>query len=181
MIKEAFILIVVLLIQTSVYADEYKIWNDVAKDVGIKTETLYSIAIVESKLIAGGKEKGKVQAWPWTLNSNRYGGQFFKNKKETIEELNFLLSEGYTNVDIGIMQINWFYNGKRLVGDPIKLLNPETNIRTAGKLLKELMKTNNNNVFEVVAKYHSYNKERGHRYATRVINLSKALQKQEIF
>ncbi len=155
----------------------FQIWRDVARDAGLEPEILYAIALIESRTLSKkNKSRKEVQAWPWTLNSSRYGSQFFKSKKEALEDLMFLIDEGYSNIDIGIMQINWKYNGKRMVGDLALLLDPEINIITAGKLLKELMKRSKYNVFEAVAKYHNPKKEIGHKYAHKVLSLAERLK-----
>ncbi|MEK6733930.1 MAG: lytic transglycosylase domain-containing protein, partial [Pseudomonadota bacterium] len=43
--------------------------------------------------------------WPWSINQ---GGKsyYFSTKKEAVEKVRQMLKMGYTNIDIGCMQIN---------------------------------------------------------------------------
>ena len=54
---------------------------------------------------AGIRGKRANIAWPWTVNANG-AGKFFDTKAEAVAEVEFLMTEGVRNIDVGCMQIN---------------------------------------------------------------------------
>ncbi|MBT3908625.1 MAG: transglycosylase SLT domain-containing protein, partial [Rhodospirillaceae bacterium] len=69
----------------------------------IPTHLLSAISLAESG--RWNAEKQANIAWPWTVTSGGEG-QFFKSKAEALAEVEFLRTDGVTNIDVGCMQIN---------------------------------------------------------------------------
>ena len=97
----------------------------------IPSHLLNAISQVES-----GRWNSKKQAniaWPWTV-SNSGNGKYFKTKIEAVAEVEFLLTNGVQNIDVGCMQINLAAHGcLRTIEDA---LDPETNVAYGAKYLK---------------------------------------------
>ena len=76
-----------------------------------------------------------------------------------------------TNVDIGLMQVNWRTWGKAARGfglNPYDLLDPQTNMRMGCRILTEALSGRGS--FEArLGRYHSRRPERGRLYAQRVL------------
>jgi len=75
------------------------------------------------------------------------------------------------NVDIGLMQVNWFWWGDRLEAmgiEALDLLEPEVNLRAGCLVLREALDTEGS-LEARLGRYHSWRKESGRRYAERVL------------
>jgi L-alanine-DL-glutamate epimerase-like enolase superfamily enzyme len=101
---------------------ENSFWGIAAKAAGVSAYDLYGIALQETKMRWGD---GSVRPWPWTLVLNgpkakslRYG-----SKEETARALASFVAHGITNIDIGLMQVNWKYNGHKYVRSATDLVD----------------------------------------------------------
>ncbi len=77
--------------------------QDAERRSAIPRHLLSAIALTES-----GRWNAQRQAnfaWPWTV-SNGGAGRFFETKAEALAEVEFLLTAGEQNIDVGCMQIN---------------------------------------------------------------------------
>ncbi|RCK37227.1 transglycosylase SLT domain-containing protein [Thalassospira xiamenensis] len=76
------------------------------------------------------------QAWAWSLNVSgsprRYGSQ-----KDMIDALDEIIART-ENVDIGCMQINWHWVGKRCAAVPADLVAPYPNAECSAMYLRAL-------------------------------------------
>ena len=85
-------------------------WNICSKAVNaaerLNAIPLYLLRAI-SKAESGRwhKEKGVNIAWPWTVTSGA-AGKFFDSKAEAVAEVEFLMTKGVRNIDVGCMQIN---------------------------------------------------------------------------
>ena len=125
------------------------IWAMAAMESGVPKEKIYTIAIQESGLKMSDK---KIRPWPWTVNSPR-GSMRFKSKQEAYAEIKSLVSDGITNIDIGIMQVNLRWQWELIKN--VDILEPKVNIMIAAKILKGTMKEAKGDVRKAVAYYHS--------------------------
>jgi len=127
------------------------VWRQAASFSGIPVRVLHGIALVES-----GRRwsDGTVRPWPWTLNSPSTGSQFFPSREKAEQALRKLISQGVTNIDIGMMQVNCGYHCQR-VEDPSNLLDPATNIRVASEILLEYRGRKGGNLAATVGAYHA--------------------------
>lgn len=115
---------------------------------------LYSIAKVESGLK------------PYALNVE--GKAFIlTNTEDAINELAELLGEGITNIDVGVMQLNWHWHSQYFSSIQ-QILEPSTNIDYAGKLLKSLYQQHGS-WQKAVRYYHSATPEHHRKYSRKVI------------
>lgn len=141
--------------------DCYKIATKVEKQFNIPHKLLSSISITE----AGTTKNGYYQAWPWSINNNGKS-IYFNNKGEMINFINNAISSKQMNLDIGCMQINYKYHGKKFK-DIDSMTNPEENIYYAGKFLKELY-TRYRSWNTAISRYHSSDPKRMKVYLKKV-------------
>jgi len=122
---------------------------------------------VDPKITAGiamNESSYRGRPWPWTLNvAGR--GMFFSSREEAYSAINRLLASDRCDFDVGLMQVNWCYHGKRFAS-PWEALAPATNIRVAEDILAENLQRSGSPM-KAVAWYHSANPERGGPYFSR--------------
>ncbi|WP_250866516.1 transglycosylase SLT domain-containing protein [Caballeronia sp. INSB1] len=124
---------------------------------------------VDPKILAGialNESAYNGRAWPWTLNvAGR--GFFFRTREDAYRAVCYLISNGRSNFDLGIMQVNWGYHGKRFAS-AWDALAPATNIRVAEDILNENFRLTHSAV-KAVAYYHSANPAPGREYLARFV------------
>lgn len=124
---------------------------------------------VDPKILAGialNESAYKDRAWPWTLNvAGR--GFFFRTREDAYRAIRHLISNGRSDFDIGLMQVNWAYHSKRFAS-PWDALAPATNIRVAEDILNENYHRTHSAV-KAVAYYHSANPTSGREYLARFV------------
>lgn len=146
-------------------------WSRAATKYGFEEVDLYAIALQESRR---HRSDGLVRPWPWTLHSPETGALYFDTYEAALEKLMSLLAEGKTNIDVGVMQINWGWNGHR-VSDPKRLLLPAENIEIAAQILRENLDRYGDQGL-AIARYHSARAERGRAYAASVLAILEYLR-----
>ncbi len=110
----------------------------------VDPRTLMGIAMNESA------HRGR--PWPWTLNvAGR--GMFFATREDAQAAIEQLLAAKRCDFDVGIMQINWCYHGKRFAS-AWHALSPATNIRAAESILTDNLQRSGSPM-KAVAWYHS--------------------------
>ena len=134
------------------------LYSEIATKTGVPAAVLYSVARGESVL------RKLNQPWPWTLNVGGVALRF-RTREHAQMALVSLLAAGYTNIDVGIMQINWRWNSE-LLGDPSIAFDPAMNIHAGAMHLKALYLARGS-WRSAVGAYHSpINATRAERYAT---------------
>lgn len=146
--------------------DSKGLFSLVGKEYGIDPDLLYSIAVVESSVVAKDR-KGFIRPYPWTLRTNR--PIYANSRKEAEKHLKNLLAQG-KQVDVGLMQINTKWHLHR-VKSPEELLDPSNNLRIAAEILNEQIRRTPQDVFLAVGNYHSYDPDRARWYARHVFRV----------
>jgi hypothetical protein len=135
------------------------------------TETPFALMhhTVDPKVLAGialNESAYDGRPWPWTLNiAGR--GYFFRHREGAYHVIEYLLSQGRCDFDVGIMQINWCYHHQRF-HSAWDALAPATNIRVAEDILNENY-SKTHSITEAIAYYHSANPEPGREYLSRFV------------
>ncbi|WP_176315689.1 transglycosylase SLT domain-containing protein [Burkholderia vietnamiensis] len=122
---------------------------------------------VDPKILAGialNESNYRGRAWPWTLNVAGQG-YFFKSREEAYKAIESLLARDRCDFDVGLMQVNWCYHGKRFAS-PWAALAPATNVAAAEAILTENF-ARTDSVAKAVAYYHSANPTPGRAYLAR--------------
>ena len=122
---------------------------------------------VDPKILAGialNESNYRGRAWPWTLNVAGQGF-FFKSREEAYKAIETLLARERCNFDVGLMQVNWCYHGKRFAS-AWDALAPATNVAVAEAILTENF-ARTDSVAKAIAYYHSANPNPGRTYLTR--------------
>ncbi|BBQ03618.1 hypothetical protein BSFA1_87460 (plasmid) [Burkholderia sp. SFA1] len=126
-------------------------------------------ASVDPKILAGialNESAYNGRAWPWTLNvAGR--GFFFRTREDAYRAIRYLIGNGRSDFDIGLMQVNWGYHSKRFKS-AWDALAPATNIRVAEDILNENYRLTHSAV-KAVAYYHSANPAPGREYLARFV------------
>lgn len=155
----------------------------VYKHVGIREavpyKLLYAVALVESGYRA--PSNAEYRPWPWTLNFAGRAERFRTKAAALAALLASLEREARPNVDIGLAQINYRFNGELLpsIGQS---LDPMTNLVVATRVLKrELGRCARPDWWCAIGRYHSpgpsaAQRARAERYTERVRALWSQLQ-----
>jgi hypothetical protein len=111
------------------------------------------------------EEKQVNIAWPWTVTSGA-AGKFFDTKAEAVAEVEFLMTKGVRNIDVGCMQINLkaHANAFATIEDAF---DPAANAAYGGKYLKT-MHRRTSNWLKAAGSYHSMTPHLGIKYRAKV-------------
>ncbi|HEC26058.1 MAG TPA: lytic transglycosylase domain-containing protein [Gammaproteobacteria bacterium] len=136
----------------------------IATERGVPSTMLYAVAMTESATQIN--DSNLYRPWPWTLNVAGKG-YFFDSRIEAWQALKSWIRQGRRSIDIGLMQVNWRYHGKKL-GTPWQALDPYHNLRVGADILNNCYQTRKD-WWASVGCYHSpANKQRAERYRQRV-------------
>ena len=104
-------------------------------------------------------------AWPWTVTSGG-AGKFFDTKTEAVAEVEFLMTKGTRNIDVGCMQINLkaHANAFATIEDAF---DPTMNAAYGAKYLKK-MHRRTGNWLKAAGSYHSMTPLLGIKYRAKV-------------
>jgi Transglycosylase SLT domain len=147
-------------------------WVAAASKYRLNVLDLYALALKESSL---RRSDGVVRAWPWTLNSPQTGALYFESYETALAKLTELIAQGTKNIDIGLMGVNWRWNGHRLP-DPKRLLLPAENIEIAAQILREHLDAFDGDLRLAIARYHNPRSEIGIPYAASVLAIREYLR-----
>jgi soluble lytic murein transglycosylase-like protein len=120
-----------------------------ARSSGVPLDLLVAVA---------GAESGY---HPWALNIA--GRQVYCHSREEAERL----LDTSDNVDIGLMQINWPWWGRRLGVSKRDLLDPNTNLTYGARILKECL-NRRGSIWHRISDYHSGSAKERDRYNQQV-------------
>jgi soluble lytic murein transglycosylase-like protein len=109
---------------------------------------------LELLIAVAGAESGY---HPWALNIR--GHENYCRSKAEAERL--LAAEN--DVDIGLMQINWPFWGRRLGVTKQELLEPRTNLIMGARILGDMLRRGGN-IWRRISDYHSGSTQRRDRY-----------------
>ncbi len=146
-------------------------WRAAAEKHDVDALDLYAIALQESRRRRGD---GMLRPWPWTLHTPEAGSLYFETYEAALEKLKSLIAQGTKNIDVGLMQINWGWNGHRATAE--RLLLPADNIEIAAQILREHLNEYGGDRRLAVARYHSPRPERGIPYAASVLAIADELR-----
>ena len=146
-------------------AEHRSAWAQAAQAHGIDPVTLYAVALQETRT---QWNDGTARPWPWTLRSARDGTQRFVSRAAARQALEALLAGGESNIDVGLMQINWGFNGHR-VEAPQALLDPHRNVLVGAEILRDALRAHEGDLARALGAYHhGPDTERGRRYSAEV-------------
>jgi len=147
------------------------IWEQAGQEHGVDPVLLYSVTLRESSRQVGG---GRIKPWPYAIGVNGYNLSLYPQSRQEAENiLSYLISNGITNVDIGLGQVNLSSHAHR-VRHWSELLDPQTNLRVAAAILKEALASSAHPVLGV-GHYHSWTHWRAVSYGRQVLGLYQRL------
>lgn len=136
---------------------------------------LYSLALQESRTGVG---TGLVAPHPFALRNAPRGAAYPATAEEARALLPAFIEEDRLT-DIGVMQINYRWNGNR-VSDVVSLLDIEVNVRVGAEILCESIRANRADMLLAIGGYHTRNPRhyaRARDYARQVLSIWRALQR----
>jgi soluble lytic murein transglycosylase-like protein len=122
-----------------------------ATEAGVPLQVLIAIAGAESAY------------HPWALDIE--GRQRFCQSRAEAETV--LANTATTNVDIGLMQINWRFWGPRLGVAKTALLDPRTNLLMGARILRDSL-ARDGSTWRGISNYHSGARRERERYNNQV-------------
>ena len=146
------------------------LFEKVGRTEKIDPQLLYAVALAESAY--SERSDGTVAPYPWVLRTPK-APYYEPTKEAAVKRLDALLKKGIS-VDVGLMQINVKWHGRR-VARPEDLLDPETNIRTAARILNEEFRRTPDDLIGALGRYHSRDFSRSRSYGLTVWNIYKNL------
>ena len=134
-----------------VFAKVPSAYRNIAIEEGVPMNLLYCVAKQES-----WRPNNKGRPWPWTLNIQG-APRYLESKQAAYIE--FQNAKKYTsNIDVGLMQINYRWNRNHFSSD-FEMLDPYTSIRVAAKIIKKYH-SQSNDWWDAVGRYHSPGKKK---------------------
>ena len=135
----------------------------VEKHLNLPNNILLAISLTET----GRLVDGMYIPWPWSLNV-KGKGYYLDSKKQAINYALTNIKNFTKNVDIGCMQINYYYHGKKFKNFN-DMINPKINVLYAGYFLLDL-REKHGTWKEAIMRYHSSNPRRKKNYYNKVLN-----------
>lgn len=123
------------------------IYHDVANYVGVPAPILYAMAQAESGRLQGGR----FSPWPWTLNVAGKAKRY-EDRQAMFEGLMEALGTGEMMIDVGPMQVNWYWQFNAL-GSPWRITDPAVNLKMGAQILKTQYQRSED-WWEAVGRYH---------------------------
>lgn len=171
-------LILLIIVSSNSIALEQKIpdmYVLVSEENKVPSKLFYAMIMNETRSLVGRNGERKTLPWPWTIN-HRGTPHFFPTRERAFEYAKFLLEKGDKQFDIGLGQVNWFWNGYRFKG-LWESLDPYNNLTVSASILREHYDGENCSQWELaVGCYHrpgqrSIDKEIARNYTERVIKI----------
>ncbi len=150
------------------------VWAEAAAHAGLVDPwVVYSIALYESGVV---DETGRMTVYPWTL---AYGGRGVRLRTRAAAERCLADATSTTNVDVGLMGVNWAAHHWR-VERAADLLEPELNVRVGAEILRVAMTSAPGDLVLGLGRYHSWTEWRARRYAASVWSLYLSLSGERL-
>lgn len=132
---------------------------------------LYAIALVESSRV----DEGFASPWPWALN--KAGKAIYpRTYEEAIGHLKKSIDHGESNIDVGLMQVNYRWHSAR-AGSLGLLMDPVTNVELGAQILSEAIASVPGDLTLGVGRYHAWqDRIEARQYGERVLKLSSRLR-----
>lgn len=149
-------------------------WEEIGNEYGLDWRAIYAISLKESQRSTAEI----VHPWPWSVNSPK-GGCFCDTKQEAANKIKELMEMGERSIDVGLMQVNFYWHGDKVAGDIYSLLDVETNIRVGASILRTAL-TSTDDVILGMGRYHSYTEHRARQYGADAYRYFAALLKFDL-
>ena len=143
-------------------------YREVAREYDVPPSILFAVALTES---GRSVSNGRLLPWPWTLNVQGRA-YYYRDRKTAVAALKRFLKQG-RSPDIGLMQVNWRYHGKKL-GDPAQAFDPWLNLRAGALILRQAYE-HTGDWWLAVGRYHSARPQFAEAYRKRVARWHKRI------
>lgn len=148
-------------------------WESYAEKYNLSVPLLYAMALKES----GKTVDGEFKPHPYaigigvhtSLGQLGHQGMYFDSKEEAVYALQALLQAGYTNLGLGMMQVNIMANPE-IVDNYADLFEPEINMKAAGEVIEYCKRFGTINRLLSCYSHGDPDAEGGKVYAAKVFN-----------
>lgn len=147
------------------------VWLDVAQEYGVRPTLLYAIALAESGI---ERLPGTVSPWPYTIRTpdSRY---YADSEEEARAVLPGLVAIHGLSVDVGLGQINLYWNGDR-VEEHADLFDPIVNLKTLASVLRDALDSTDDEAVGV-GRYHTWKSvEASRQHGLRILGIEEAIK-----
>jgi hypothetical protein len=149
-------------------------FQDLEDKHGIPQNLLRSMSVIETG--RWHKTAQLYYTWPWTVNQEGKS-YYFSTKDEAINLVKKKLEQGFTNIDIGCMQINLHHHPEAFT-NLTEAFDPKINIEYAANFLKRNYRISND-WKKAIALYHSQ-RSAGLLYAEKVTKIHSKYNNQKL-
>ena len=146
-------------------------WEQAARRQGIDPLLLHAVALAES---AFRRAPRQVSPWPYAI---RNGSESVYPPSRAAAQLRLgqlLASTSPRQLDIGLMQINLHWHGRRVTSSE-QLLDAAVNLRLGAEILAAAMRTAPADPVLGVGRYHSWRESRARWYGRKVLAIYRNL------
>jgi hypothetical protein len=133
----------------------------VARYTGVPEKMLYAVAVKESQRSG----YGHAHPWPWTLNIAG-SPHYFDHRHDMFKALMAALKDGVTNIDIGPMQTNWFWQYEH-IASPWMITDPTYNTKLGAQIIARHFRAQGD-WWEAIGKYHRESDQPHHQRAAKI-------------
>jgi soluble lytic murein transglycosylase-like protein len=169
--KMLFVIISLLMTTKLSYASQcMQAINAVTKVHKVPKDIVTAVALTETGIM----QKGRLAPYPWAINVEGKG-YLFASKDEAIGAVKKHLAAGKKSIDIGCMQLNWYWHGEKFNHSLEKAFDPYTNITVGAKYILEHYGTYKNWT-KAVGRYHSGTSKFASQYQKKFLSNLKIAQ-----
>lgn len=129
---------------------------NLSKDTGVPADVLYALSVTETNT---KMNNNTMSPWPFTINHKGIGKRY-SSYEAMLSAVKSLIAQGYTSIDIGPFQVNWYWH-KHRVDSLEELSMPYKNGLVAAEILLEQY-TIYGNWIEAAGRYHNPANNDGH-------------------
>lgn len=116
----------------------------------IPTNIVYALALTESRT---SLSNGSSSPWPYLIN-HRGKPHYFATQKEAAKYASKLIENGDLMFDVGLFQINWYWEGQYHTQNPYELFDVSKNGEVAITILKRWYRKDNDWI-KAAGRYHN--------------------------
>lgn len=152
---------------------DHTLFDKAGHQYGLSPALLYAVALVES---ARDRGRGAVSPWPWALRGPQES-YYAVSRQDALTALQRYRRQYGQAIDVGLMQINLRWHGKR-VASPSQLLDPEQNLMLGAQLLAQAIRSSPQDFTLGIGRYHHWtDPSRARRYGQRVLTVLKEVHR----
>jgi hypothetical protein len=146
--------------------------KDAARKAGVHPSVYYALLLRETQ-----RKFDDMLVRPWCLTVN---SKYFETASDAITGVNECVKGPQSSCDIGCAAVNWKYNGRFYVSDPVDLLSPSINLSVSADILRQAIIATGD-LRSALSYYNSGSPTKALKYADYVLGLSLSIRQKYTF